>query len=126
MLEKKNANPNAIAGSNLLDLSRKLLTAAEPIYSEILLCGHCNDIMVDVIADKGCTVVITPVVDLDDNTSTGKPSDIGVLANGGPSDRFTYGGLTGGKIAAPKVQVVVTKVEAGDCAETIISVRGMV
>ncbi len=121
MLEKKNANPNAIAGSNLLDLDVAALTAVGGNYSQILNCGHCNHIAVDLNADKGCTIVITPVLSVDNDEFLGLPGDPEVLGNGGGVAGAEYQ-----RIGAPRVKVTVTKDEAGDCNYTRISVRGLV
>lgn len=119
MPESINQNPRAFAGSNLLALNRTLLTDAAPDYSAILACGHCNTIVVDLVADKGCSVIIIPVLDVDDDTALGKPSDTGVLPNLGGSERFLYSA-----IGAPKVKVVISKTESGTCCNASLRCAG--
>ena len=123
MPETTNQNRNSFTGSNLIVLNKDLLTDTNLTFDEIVFCAHSNNLLVDVIADKGLTVVITPVLDIDYDTTLGKPSDTGTLADGGGPDdaeRFIYS-TTG----APKARVLVTKTEAGDATKTVITVRGV-
>lgn len=107
-------------GNSLLANSDAPLTDAAPSFTQIVNTQTARDLVVALVADKGCSVVITPLEDLDDDAALGKPGETGYLADGGGAERFIYE-----KIGAPRAKIVVTKTEAGDGAATLIRVRGL-
>jgi hypothetical protein len=117
------AYPNALLAS-----SDVLLTDAAPTQTAIVYSGLSRDLLVDLAADKGCTVVITPLLDNEDDSALdneddsalGKPGDTGTLADGGGAERFLYE-----SIGAARAKIVITKTEAGDATATLIVVRGL-
>lgn len=117
--ESKNKIPAHDAGSSLIDYSVTELTDGATQYNAVIFTVGYTDITVDVITDKGGTLIITPIIDVDDDTSLGKPSDTLTVADGGPSDRAIYS-----SISSPKAKILFTKTEAGTTSGFVLSVRG--
>lgn len=120
MPEQKNHFRETYGGSVLLDLREIPLTDASPTYSVTKDAAHVGDLMVDMVADKGCNVVVTPVhVADDDSEFDGLAGDALAIADGGGKVRGKYSDL-----GAKKVKVVATKTEAGNMANFKLIVRG--
>jgi len=113
--------PNGeVNGSCLLEaLSTTELTDGAAMATLIVPTQHVKDLVIDVVSDKGGSVVVTPLPDHDDTSVLGEASTTGTLTNGGPSGRFKYS-----DIAAPNTKVVFTKTEAGTTDGFTLSVRG--
>lgn len=107
------------SNKNIYDITN--LTDEEPVRTHIVNTQGARDLMVAITSDKGCTIIITPIDNLDDNTALGKASNTGTIPDGGDSDRFLYA-----SIASPKAQIVITKTESGDTASFRCIVRGQI
>jgi hypothetical protein len=107
------------AGSALIAKSTTELTDAAPQYNAVVMTSGYQDLTVDVITDKGGTLIITPILDVDDEATLGAVSDTLTVADGGPSGRAIYA-----SISAPKAKVLFTKTEAGTTSGFKVSVRG--
>jgi len=112
--------PQHGSGNSLLGLSTVELTDAAPTYNAIVLTRDFQSVMVDVVSDKGGTLVIYPIPNSNDATVFGLVSDTLTVADGGPSDRGGYS-----NIAAPKAKILFTKTEAGTTSGFLIAVRGV-
>ena len=75
----------------------------------------------DVSADKGATVIITPLIDIASSPQTeGLPSDTAVVVAGTPfRGRYT-------DVSTYRVKIVVTKTDGGDMTEYTFMVRGSI
>lgn len=109
------------SGSNKNILDTVVLTDAVTTRTHIVNTQGARDLMVAITSDKGCTVIVTPIDDLDDNTALGLASTTGTVADSGSSNRFLYE-----SIAAPRAKVVITKTESGDMTSFRCSIRGQV
>ena len=69
--------------------------------------------------DKGGTVVVYPLPDVDDLTVLGEASTPLTIADDGESGRATYT-----RIAAPNAKIVITKTQAGSTTSYMLSIRG--
>jgi len=114
-------NRSIRSGSNKKILDTANLTDAVPTRTHIVNTKGIRDLMVAITSDKGCTVIITPIDDVDDETALGLVSSTGVVADGGSSNRFLYESIT-----APKARVVITKTESGSTTAFRCSIRGQV
>lgn len=114
-------NRSITTGSNKNVYDTTNLTDDDPIRTHIVNTLGVRDLLTALTVDKGCTVIVTPIDDLDDDTALGKPSTTGVIADGGGSDRFLYV-----SIAAPRAQIVITKTESGSTTSFRCTVRGQI
>lgn len=105
-------------GSNLRAMSQIPLTDASPTYTVTIYTAGAGSIGGDLVADKGCTLVVTPLPVDGDTGTTGKDSDTVTIADGGASERWIYSNLL-----APWVKITVTKTEAGDMADFTFTAR---
>jgi len=103
----------------LEDLNTTVLTDASSTYTTTVDTLASKDILVDIVATKGCTVVVTPVLNTDGTAIEGTDSDTGTVADGGSSGRFVYSDF-----GSPRAKVVVTKTELGDMTSFSLSIRG--
>jgi hypothetical protein len=106
-------------GSLLLALDRTPLTDATPVLTIKIACLSVDDLLVDLVADKGCDLVITPLPVADDEALAGEPSETLSIPAGGGARRGRYP-----EIGAPQAMIVVTKTEAGDMTAFTLAVRG--
>lgn len=113
------ATAKAYSGSMLLLDDSTQLTDAAAIHTHIIDTKAAGSLVIDVIADKGLTVIVTPLPVESDNSVLGKASDTLTIADGGDTDRVIYTG-----IAAPRAKVVVTKTEAGSSTTYRLTARG--
>lgn len=97
-----------------------VLTDGTPSRTYTIDTENIKNLFFDVKADKAGTVVITPLIDYDDDSTLGLPSDTGVFAVD-TGFRGTYS-----DIATHKVKIVVTKTDAGDMTNFAFRVRGSV
>jgi hypothetical protein len=104
---------------DLWSLYQEELTDTSPIVTAIIDTKNVEDIMVDVVTDKGSTIVITPILNSSGTPVLTDPSDTVTISNGGGSERVVYS-----RIMAPRAKVVVTKTEAGDTSDFVLSIRG--
>lgn len=109
-------------GSRLLAPLDKttVLTDLAPTIEYTVQTTYITDLVVDITIDKGATVVITPLLDVDVLATTGVPSATLTIAVLGDTDRAIYT-----KIASPYAKVTVTKTEAGDTSSFFLSIRGL-
>jgi len=94
------------------------LTDAEPTVTRYVQCNKVQDVYVWVESDKGLSIVITPVLDSQQNI-LGPPSSAEVIAPGGGSALAAYS-----YIGSTKAMVVVTKNEAGSTSTFNLYVTG--
>lgn len=108
-------------GSRLLTpLDTTTLTDASPTLTKTIDTQYITDLVADLTMDKGGTLVITPLLDVDDLLIAGEASTTLTLSTGGGTARGIYS-----KISAPYAKIVVTKTEAGDTTDVLLSVRGL-
>lgn len=79
-----------------------------------------TDVVVDVVTDKGTSIVITPVLNYSGNLINGEDSATTIIPNGGRAQRVIYS-----KISAPRCKVTVTKTESGSTSNFVLSIRGV-
>ena len=114
-------NWNINSGSRLLaSVDNEPLTDAAPTRSTIVATRLVNDLVVDIVCDKGCSAVIRPLPDADNAEVKGKPSDVLAIAAGGGAERGRYV-----DISAPQAEITVTKTEPGDMAAYLLAIRGI-
>ena len=109
------------AGSALLaPIDNTVLTDASPARTLIVSTRNIDSLVVDVVCDKGCSLVIRPLPDIDDPMVKGESSDALTVADGGGAVRGRYT-----DIGAPAAEIVVTKTESGDMTAMLLAVRGL-
>jgi hypothetical protein len=113
-------NAPTMVGSNLKKMDKEEITDAVPLREHIVNTQLAHDLVVDVISDKNCDVVITPIIDIDDDTSSGGVSETGTVT-ADESARFVYSG-----IGAAKAKVSITKTGSGDTSGFCCVIRGQV
>jgi len=97
-----------------------VLTDASPTVTYTVKTVYIGNLMVDLSMDKGATMVITPLPDVDNLATTGLPSDTLTIPDGGGTDRAIYTA-----IGAPYAKITVTKTEAGSTTSFLLSIRGI-
>ena len=109
-------------GSRLLEPLDKttVLTDAEPTIEYTVNTLYITDIVVDLTVNKGTTLVITPLLDVDVLATAGPPSTTLTIPDLGGVGRAIYS-----KISAPYAKVTVTKTEAGSSTALFLSIRGI-
>lgn len=112
--------PVIVSGSVWLTPDTTQLTDAAATHTFFVPTRGAGTVSVSVVSDKGLSVVIYPVLFDDDQTSLGKASDTGTIADGGGSDEFRYTNF-----AAPMAKVVITKTEAGSTTDYMATIRGL-
>jgi hypothetical protein len=99
---------------------RTELTDGSPVATITTTTDLVNDVIVDIITDKGGTLVITPLIDSDDLGVEGEPSTTLTIPVSGGVKRDSYT-----KIAAPNTKIVFTKTEAGTTSGFLLFVKGV-
>ncbi len=99
----------------------EVLTDAADSRTYIIDTENIKDLFFDVSADKGATVIITPLIDIASSPQTeGLPSDTAVVVAGTPfRGRYT-------DVSTYRVKIVVTKTDGGDMTEYTFMVRGSI
>ena len=110
--------PEFLSGISIPDTD--VVTDAVAVRNYYFNTSNFSSIIIDVITDKGTTIVVYPLPLEDDLTVVGKASDTTTIADGGDSERMKYT-----DIAAPNTKITVTKTEAGDMASYLFSVHGI-
>ena len=105
---------------NLDALYTEELTDGAPSVTRIVGTPSVEDVIIDIITNKGLTAVITPILSDTDDSVLGKPSTTLTIAPGGGADRAIYS-----KISAKKAQVVVTKTESGSTSGFVLKISGI-
>ncbi len=130
MPESKNA-PTAV-GSTLKALDKSgnddytaLAAGATKTYN--VNTQNTATLVVDIVADQDCSVVITPILDIDEDSAspaaalTGSPSDTGSVTRRHPRRAFPTA-----PSAPPRALVQVTNDGASDTTTYTCSIRGQV
>lgn len=104
---------------NLERLFSDELTDASPTLTEIVDCNTSENLYVDIVIDKGSTVVVTPIFDKTDDTAEGKPSATLTIADSGATERAVYS-----NIGSVRAKIVVTKTEAGSTSGFLCRISG--
>ena len=108
-------------GSRLLNtLFETELTDGSPTATITIRTDLVVDLVIDIVSDKGGSLVITPLPDDDDLLVLGEASTPLVIADLGETRRAIYT-----KISAPNSKIVFTKTEAGTTSGFLLSVRGL-
>jgi hypothetical protein len=110
----------ALEPVKLIGITAVELTDGAPTYNAVIVSEHYQDVIVDVVSDKGGTLVIYPIPDENNITSLGLVSDTLTVADGGPAGR---GGYT--KLASPRAKILFTKTEAGTTSGFKVIVHGV-
>lgn len=97
-----------------------IITDTEGSRTYYFNTDNLSSIVIDIISDKGSTIVATPLLIQNDWSVEGKPSDTLTIASGGGVDKMKYSDVT-----APNIKIVVTKTEGGDMASYTFSVHGL-
>lgn len=98
---------------------RTELTDGSPTATVITTTDLINNVVVDVLTDKGGTLTIIPLLDSDNLAVEGKPSDTLVIPAGGATVREGYT-----MIAAPNTKIIFTKTEVGTTTGFLLFVKG--
>lgn len=104
---------------SLSGLHTEEMTDAEPVLSFIFDTPNIDDILIDIVTDKGTAINVTPVLS-DDGIVLGEVSSTLTLPDGGATSRASYT-----RIAAKKTLILVTKTEAGTTSGFVLKVSGV-
>ena len=110
---------NLVEGNSYIS-NTEPLTDVAPARTYTVYVKNISDLFIDVLADKGGSIVVTPQIDVDDAATLGAPSETALfVANTSARARYS-------DIASVKAEIVVTKTEGGDMTEYTLRVRGSV
>jgi hypothetical protein len=116
-------------GSNLKTLDTTSVLAAGATKTYNVNTQGTNTLIVDISSDQDCEVVITPVLDLDqdaEDKSSIASNLLGPASDAGPVTAGAAAGFSYATTGAPRMVIEVTSTGSSDTTSYTCSIRGQV